>query len=104
MSFFLKGNLNAQNLIEISITDQGPGISKDNQSLIFEKFRQATDSSNHLVKGTGLGLAISKALIEEHQGQIGVRSIEGEGSTFFFTLPEFKKIDNIQHEDTARAA
>jgi signal transduction histidine kinase len=83
--------------LEVSITDQGQGISEENQSLIFEKFRQATDSSNHLVKGTGLGLAISKALIEEHEGEIGVRSVEGEGSTFYFTLPEWKISENINN-------
>jgi signal transduction histidine kinase len=82
--------------LEISITDQGPGISEENQGLIFEKFRQATGPSNHLVKGTGLGLAISKALIEEHEGLIGVRSQQGLGSTFYFTLPQWRKISHQQ--------
>lgn len=77
--------------LEICIRDQGPGISELNQSLIFEKFRQATDATNHLVKGTGLGLAISKALVEQHQGLIGVRSLPGQGSTFYFTLREWRK-------------
>lgn len=100
----LSSYLNQQQTLEIAITDQGQGISENNQSLIFEKFRQATDSSNHLVKGTGLGLAISKALIEEHGGKIGVRSIEGHGATFFFTLPEWKKMDTISSDSEQKAA
>ena len=87
---FLQASFDDENKVEIRIIDQGRGISEDNQRLIFEKFRQATDSSNHLVKGTGLGLAISKALVEEHEGEIGVRSVEGEGSTFFFTIPHWQ--------------
>ncbi len=90
--------------IRISINDQGQGISEENQRLIFEKFRQATDSSNHLVKGTGLGLAISKALIEEHGGKIGVHSTEGNGSTFYFTLPEWRKAAMINESETKEAA
>ncbi len=96
--------LNSQNHLEIAITDQGQGISEENQNLIFEKFRQATDSTHHLVKGTGLGLAISKALIEEHGGTIGVRSAEGQGATFFFTLPDWKKADIIEQDHTKKAA
>ncbi len=96
--------LNQQGLVEICVTDQGPGISADNQNLIFEKFRQATDSSNHLVKGTGLGLAISKALIAEHNGDIGVRSKDGEGSTFFFTLPQWRQHDKLNPAQDIKAA
>lgn len=87
--------------LELSITDQGQGISEENQKLIFEKFRQATDSHNHLVKGTGLGLAISKALIEEHNGQIGVHSVPGHGSTFYFTLPEWREFSVNQNQQKA---
>lgn len=89
--------------IEISVTDQGPGISEENQQLIFEKFRQATDSTNHLVKGTGLGLAISKALIEEHEGEIGIRSKPGQGSTFYFTVKEWRPTTN-KHKSSETAA
>ena len=77
--------------IKVSVNDQGKGVSEENKKLIFQKFRQATDSSNHLVKGTGLGLAISKALIEEHDGKIGVHSQPKQGSTFYFTLHHWRK-------------
>ncbi len=94
--------LNSQQL-EISITDQGQGISDENQRLIFEKFRQATDSSHPLVKGTGLGLAISKALVEEHEGKIGVRSKEGQGSSFYFVLPQWRNQDIINETEKKAA-
>ena len=79
--------------LQIQVIDQGPGISKENQASIFEKFRQATKSSSQLVKGTGLGLAISKAIVEEHGGEIGVTSELGQGSTFYFSLPEWKPLE-----------
>ena len=90
--------------VEIRVNDQGQGVSEENQRLIFEKFRQATDSSNHLVKGTGLGLAISKALIEEHGGQIGVRSKFEQGSTFYFSLPHWRQIGSPCAESAKRVA
>jgi signal transduction histidine kinase len=77
-------------LLWIEITDQGKGIAPEDQELIFQKFRQATSPQNPLVKGTGLGLAIAKGLIEEHGGEIGVRSTVGHGATFFFSLPKWK--------------
>ncbi len=76
----------------ISVLDQGKGIAPEDQDLIFQKFRQATNSENPLVKGTGLGLAIAKALVEEHQGIIGVHSTAKKGSTFYFTLGEWRFI------------
>lgn len=74
----------------IEVKDQGRGIDPDDQEYIFQKFRQATSPKNPLVKGTGLGLAIAKALIEEHGGDIGVRSTPGQGSTFYFTLTSWR--------------
>ncbi|MBY0315549.1 MAG: HAMP domain-containing histidine kinase [Bdellovibrionales bacterium] len=82
--------INAEKKLEIAITDRGPGIQPKDQQLIFEKFRQGTASEHQLVKGTGLGLAISKALVEEHGGELSLRSTPGQGSTFFFTLPEWR--------------
>jgi signal transduction histidine kinase len=82
--------INEQNRLEITITDRGPGIAEHDQQLIFEKFRQATQPESKLVKGTGLGLAISKALVEEHGGTIHVQSKIGAGSTFSFTIPQWR--------------
>jgi signal transduction histidine kinase len=74
----------------IQVIDQGRGIEPQDQEAIFQKFRQATNSKNPLVKGTGLGLAIARALVEQHGGEIGVKSAPGQGSTFYFTLPEWR--------------
>lgn len=74
----------------IEVVDQGRGISPEDQELIFQRFRQATGPKNPLVKGTGLGLAIAKALVEEHEGQLTVRSSPGKGSTFCFTLKDWR--------------
>ena len=85
----------------VMVSDQGPGISKQDRELIFEKFRQGTTEKNPLVKGTGLGLAIAKALVEEHGGIIGVKSEIGRGSTFWFTLPKWR--DDVQSSEERAA-
>lgn len=82
--------LTEDRFVQFAVKDQGRGIAPEDQALIFEKFRQATSAENPLVKGTGLGLAIAKALVEQHGGSIGVQSKPGEGSTFYFTVPEWR--------------
>jgi signal transduction histidine kinase len=80
--------------IEIQVQDEGPGIVIEDQELIFQKFRQAANAENPIVKGTGLGLAIAKALVEEHKGTIGVFSKRDHGAMFYFSLPEWRKQPN----------
>lgn len=82
--------VNSHHQLVIEVSDQGRGIAAEDQKQIFEKFRQATNDRNPLVKGTGLGLAIARAIIEEHGGEIGVKSQPKKGSTFYFTLPKWK--------------
>ncbi len=74
----------------IEVIDQGRGIAEEHQKLIFERFKQAKNSDAKI--GTGLGLAISKLLVEAHGGRIGVRSKPGEGSTFWFSIPNEEKV------------
>ncbi|MDZ7899002.1 MAG: ATP-binding protein [Arcicella sp.] len=70
--------------IYTSIQDNGIGIDKNFQRLIFDKFFQAEDQTIKKPKGSGLGLAISKKIVELHQGQIWMESTVGKGSKFTF--------------------
>lgn len=78
-----------QNFILFSIIDRGRGIPQDKLGTVFERFRQVEAGDEKVHKGTGLGLAISRAIIERHQGKIGVDS-NSHGSTFWFTVPAAK--------------
>jgi signal transduction histidine kinase len=73
--------------LRVSVTDNGPGIRPENQSLIFEKFQQASDTLTDKPEGTGLGLPICREIVEYFGGRIWVESRPGEGSTFSFTVP-----------------
>lgn len=69
------------------VSDTGIGLSDDKIPLIFERFRQADDTTTRQFGGTGLGLAISKKLVEMMGGRIWAESEKSKGSTFFFSLP-----------------
>jgi signal transduction histidine kinase len=73
--------------IRICVIDNGPGISPDQQQIIFEKFRQADGSVTREHSGSGLGLAIAKELTQLLDGTIGVESMPGRGAKFWVTLP-----------------
>ena len=72
----------------VSVRDQGPGLTPEQQQRVWERFYQvAAPGHQGPDGGLGLGLAIARAIIEQHQGQVGVESAPGQGSTFWFTLP-----------------
>jgi two-component system sensor histidine kinase BarA len=83
----LAAELVGKDAVRITVTDQGPGIDADKQSMIFEKFRQIDGSVTRQHSGSGLGLAISKELAALLGGSIGLRSAPGEGATFWLSLP-----------------
>lgn len=73
--------------VTVRIADQGVGIAESDKEAIFDRFRQAERGKETQKGGTGLGLAICKAILEQHNGSVGVESQEGEGSTFWFRIP-----------------
>ncbi|MGW8177759.1 MAG: sensor histidine kinase [bacterium] len=76
-----------RNLIHVSISDTGMGISKEDLSRIFDDYTQCPNTLSDTAKGTGLGLPICKEIVSRHRGNIWVESGEGKGSTFHITLP-----------------
>jgi two-component system sensor histidine kinase SaeS len=74
--------------IEVSVADQGEGIGEIEQTQLFERFYRTDKSRNRHSGGAGLGLAIAKSLIELHGGRVGMESVKGQGSRFWFTLPK----------------
>lgn len=76
--------------LQLRIQDQGIGIPRAQQAQIFGRFARAENARLYGIGGTGLGLYLCRELVEQHQGRIWFESSEGEGTTFFVTLPPFK--------------
>jgi PAS domain S-box-containing protein len=78
----------AASTARVSVHDEGPGLTLEQQQQVWERFYQAATPRYYGTDGgLGLGLAIAKGIIEQHQGQIGVESVPGQGATFWFSLP-----------------
>lgn len=76
-----------KNQLTLEIRDQGPGISRRDQTQIFSHFYRIEDQ-RRIVQGTGLGLAAVKAIVEAHSGRVWLKSTPGKGSSFFIFLPK----------------
>ena len=74
----------------LKIRDNGRGISKKNQAIIFDRFTQINDDQRGKPKGSGLGLSISRTIVEQHKGELFVESKVNHGATFFVCLPLFQ--------------
>jgi signal transduction histidine kinase len=73
--------------VRVEVRDNGCGIDREHQGLIFEKFRQVGDTLTDKPPGTGLGLPICRQIIDHLGGRLWVESEPGRGSVFTFTLP-----------------
>lgn len=85
---------------QISVTDQGPGITTDEQERIFERFYRIDSARSRQTGGTGLGLSIVKHIVANHGGEVSLWSQEGQGSTFTLRIPMLDE----QDEDMGDAA
>ncbi len=83
----LRAARDGSDTVRVSVTDTGLGIAEEDLPIVFEKFRQADQSTTRAHEGTGLGLAIAKELTRLLGGEIGAESRLGEGSTFWVLLP-----------------
>ena len=82
-----KVQIDGSKSIEFSVADTGIGISEENQQKLFLPFQQLDNSSTRQYQGSGLGLSLCRGFVELHGGKIWVKSEEGKGSAFFFTIP-----------------
>jgi len=90
--------------LEFYVKDSGIGIPKDRQEAIFERFIQADISDKMAQQGAGLGLSITRAYVEMLGGKIRVESVEGSGSTFYFTLPySAHSLKEVAFQQSARS-
>ncbi len=75
------------NSVVIGVHDNGLGISPENQKLLFQRHVRIARKEHRKIKGSGLGLFIVKSVAQRHGGDAWVESVEGQGSTFFFSIP-----------------
>ena len=85
-------------VVEISVSDQGIGISLENQSRIFERFYRVDPARSRTTGGTGLGLAIVKHVCENHGGEVSLWSVPGQGSTFTLKFPQMEEENSFENK------
>lgn len=86
-------------MLKISVSDDGVGISPHDQARVFRPFEQGENNLDRTHEGTGLGLALCKSLVELHKGHIELESVEGSGTTITFYIPQ--DMDDTYADDAA---
>lgn len=81
----------ADSAVRIAVTDNGPGIGKQDLKRVFDRFYRAPDPLDRIIEGSGLGLAMVKHIVGGHGGKIEVESELGKGTTFTITLPAIEE-------------
>lgn len=85
-----------RNCVTIEVSDNGKGISPEDLPYVFDRFRQSDKSAQRRYKGSGLGLALVKEMVAMHHGNIDVKSVVHEGTTFVVSIPvEYKDGDHV---------
>ncbi|OAE00780.1 ATP-binding protein [Arthrobacter sp. OY3WO11] len=92
-----------EGLVSISVTDQGEGLSPEDQERVFERFYRVDSARSRHTGGTGLGLSIVKHVASNHGGEVTLWSQPGQGSTFTLRLPEMEGQDGGEQPDPATA-
>lgn len=93
-----------EGLVSISVTDQGEGLSPEDQERVFERFYRVDSARSRHTGGTGLGLSIVKHVASNHGGEVTLWSQPGQGSTFTLRLPEMEGQDGGEQADPAAAS
>ena len=94
----------AEPFLYFSVSDNGPGVEKDQQDKIFDKYAQLNSRKTAKGLGSGLGLAVSQMIIEEHGGKVGYKDAEPVGSIFYFLIPcKNQDIPKVQPANSVQA-
>lgn len=92
-----------EGLVSISVTDQGEGLSPEDQERVFERFYRVDSARSRHTGGTGLGLSIVKHVVSNHGGEVTLWSQPGQGSTFTLRLPEMEGQEGGDEPQSASA-
>ncbi|TAK07025.1 MAG: response regulator [Candidatus Manganitrophaceae bacterium] len=100
LKFTERGEINVScaqqdNQVLVKVSDTGIGIPKGHMPKLFSRFSQADSSASRKYEGTGIGLALARELVELHHGKIWAESEEGRGTTFFFTIPIYTRLEDV---------